>query len=106
MSNSNQQHSQKPTAANSTVLEASNALEDFLKNSTVSIASSSAKGAGDGNSSVHSTLLGVRAPTATNINMGGVGDHKSNVKSETNNHQSVNNQPTRNTQQMSAEKVP
>ena len=83
MSNSNQQHSQKPTAANSTVLEASNSLEDFLKNSTVSIASSSAKGAGDGNSSVHSTMLGVRAPTSEIA--------KGAVKSEGSNIQNVNN---------------
>jgi len=45
-------------------VQASNALEDLLKNSTVSVASISAKGAGDGNSSVHSTMLGVRPLTS------------------------------------------
>ena len=63
-------------------MQAANALEDFLKNSaTPSVASSSAKGAGDGNSSVHSTMLGVAA--------------KNMVKTETNNLQSVNNLPTK-----------
>lgn len=64
-------------------LQAANALEDFLKSSAApSVASSSAKGAGDGNSSVHSTMMGVAAA-------------KNMVKTETNNHQSVNNQTTK-----------
>ena len=65
-------------------MQASNALEDLLKNSTVSVASISAKGAGDGNSSVHSTMLGVRAPTSE-IAKGAA------VKSEGSNIQNVNN---------------
>jgi hypothetical protein len=64
-------------------VQASNALEDLLKNSTVSVASISAKGAGDGNSSVHSTMLGVRAPTSEIA--------KGAVKSEGINLQNVNN---------------
>ena len=78
-------------------MQASNALEDFLKNSTVSVASSSAKGAGDGNSSVHSTVLCMRGPESAK-------PPQFMVKSETNNQLTVgNHQLTKNS--LLAEKV-
>ena len=85
-------------------MQASNALEDFLKNSTVSVASSSAKGAGDGNSSVHSTVLGMRGPESAKPPQFMVIILYLVVKSETNNQLTVgNHQLTKNS--LLAEKV-
>ena len=84
MNTSNNTQTQKPAVNQQTVQQA-NALDDFLKNSTVSVASSSAKGAGDGNSSMHSTMLGVRPPPSDSAKGASI------VKAEANNTQNVNN---------------